>query len=701
MKTKITIKNFRVFDETGVDIQLSPITILTGRNSSGKSSVVKAITLLNSFLQQVAYDMKKGNHIDIANYKIDFTKYPNTLLGGLDKIIHRGSKSSLVVFEYTMHSCMLFKDVKVCLSFGMQENDDIKNGYLVNLELKTLDDNIIYSSNKTDGSHYNMMLIKDSFLNFVRLEDLVHNFCGLVNNYDIFGNVSKEEYKELGTKIIDALHGFDKSMCKDVFQYVRKPYSNKESLIKNVATEIVNWSSQSGSLFYIPLVENLSTSSKEDVKEEILKILKGKTLKEGERYAINRVVDDFVTSSYPTLREFFSSWEEKYLMNVKYYGDQSVILSTLSLPYSCHWQPMEIVSNPIDVVYHKESPSEGKTDKDNRDEAIYNWKNKPLDFMFVYEAMMLLNSYYPQSDNKDFFYNDQFFGYYNHRIYNIFQKYAIKAVEELMLPEWCDTISYVSTSRMEMQRLYVLDSRSDFSAMLNNYLDAKRKYMSNKNARDYEPDSFMNSWISQLGLGNSITVERDKEGYGVYIRLHKNEGDEGVVLADEGYGVTQLASILISIETVILTNGGKQFNQYYGMSMLDKFDDRKFHYAQRTIAVEEPEIHLHPQYQSLLADLFTEAAIKYDIHFIIETHSEYLIRKMQYLIANKSLLRNDLSLNYLYSKEDYISPSEKRVKRIDVLEDGSLSDSFGSGFYDEADNLSMGLLKTQIESHEE
>ena len=53
MKTTLNIKKFRVFDENGVAFELNPITILTGSNSSGKSSVVKAIFLLNSFLAQI------------------------------------------------------------------------------------------------------------------------------------------------------------------------------------------------------------------------------------------------------------------------------------------------------------------------------------------------------------------------------------------------------------------------------------------------------------------------------------------------------------------------------------------------------------------------------------------------------------------------------------------------------------------------
>ena len=53
MKTRFHIKNFRVFDENGVTFDLKPITILTGANSSGKSSMVKAMFLLDGFLGQI------------------------------------------------------------------------------------------------------------------------------------------------------------------------------------------------------------------------------------------------------------------------------------------------------------------------------------------------------------------------------------------------------------------------------------------------------------------------------------------------------------------------------------------------------------------------------------------------------------------------------------------------------------------------
>lgn len=692
MLTEFTIKNFRVFNEDGVSIQLSPITILTGRNSAGKSSVVKAVTLLNSFLQQIKYDKDKGHEIVLANYKIDFTKYPNTLLGGMDKVLHRNSKNSNVTFEYTIHSCMLFSDVIVSLSFGMDTNDEIKNGYLQSLEIRTMDDKIIYRSSKKDGSHYDMNLIKDTFSNFIELEFITHNFCGLEVEYDLQANISKTVYEEQRTKHIDAMRKFDKSMRDDVFKYVRNKYSAKEPIASKLDGEVIDWTEKNGSFFYIPVIDDyLSNLSKDKIKDAVTELTKDID-GEGELFAISRITDNFLQSSFSTIREYFNSLESTFLDDV---SDMSIInISSPSLPRHFQWQPLNITMNPLNMETGWSYPPVNKA------KEFEDWKEQPIDFMYVYEAIMLLNAQYAKSSNSNFYNIDKFFGFFSHNIFGVFQRYASNIVEEVMLPEWCDTISYVSTSRMEMQRLYMLGSHSDFSIMLNNYMEAKRNYLNKANNSDYEPDSFMNKWIKRLGIGHSISIEREKEGVGMYVRLHKNEGDKGVVLADEGYGVTQLAAILIPIETVILSNKGKQANLYYGMSALDGYDATKFHYAQRTVAVEEPEIHLHPQYQSLLADLFAEAAEKYNIHFIVETHSEYLIRKIQFLVAKKSLQSDIISLNYVHSQDDYISPSENLVKRIDINTDGSLSDSFGTGFYDESDNLSMDLLKTQIGNYE-
>lgn len=110
--------------------------------------------------------------------------------------------------------------------------------------------------------------------------------------------------------------------------------------------------------------------------------------------------------------------------------------------------------------------------------------------------------------------------------------------------------------------------------------------------------------------------------------------------------------------------------------------------------IEEPESHLHPYLQSMLADFFVDAAKSRNYmpgQLIIETHSEYLIRKLQYLVAKKTINPDDISLYYIHRK-DKMPPKAKQIQRMQFTKDGSLDHSFGPGFFDEADNLAIELF---------
>jgi hypothetical protein len=156
------------------------------------------------------------------------------------------------------------------------------------------------------------------------------------------------------------------------------------------------------------------------------------------------------------------------------------------------------------------------------------------------------------------------------------------------------------------------------------------------NFKSYKADSFLTHWIGKDGFGicKSISVESVMGGAAIVLKLIKNDGTERY-LTDEGFGLTQLISMLIKIETAIINARGVKYNNFLHQSELDGLDTLKFYYEQQTIAVEEPEIHLHPDYQAKLAEMFM-AASEYNIHFIVETHSEYLIRKSQVIVSNNN-----------------------------------------------------------------
>lgn len=66
-----------------------------------------------------------------------------------------------------------------------------------------------------------------------------------------------------------------------------------------------------------------------------------------------------------------------------------------------------------------------------------------------------------------------------------------------------------------------------------------------------------------------------------------------------------------------------------------------------TILLEEPEIHLHPLAQSVLAELFVEVSKKRKVQFIVETHSEHLFRRMQTLIARQTVTIDQAAMYFV------------------------------------------------------
>lgn len=110
------------------------------------------------------------------------------------------------------------------------------------------------------------------------------------------------------------------------------------------------------------------------------------------------------------------------------------------------------------------------------------------------------------------------------------------------------------------------------------------------------------------------------------------------------------------------------------------------------ILLEEPDNNLHPNYQALLADVFVDAYQQFDTHFIIETHSEYLLRKLQVLVKRGVLHPSDVAIYYF--KEGTNIDAAQRATLLSIDEDGQINGEMGKGFMDEADSLTWELLRT-------
>ncbi|MCL2247591.1 MAG: DUF3696 domain-containing protein, partial [Lentimicrobiaceae bacterium] len=104
-----------------------------------------------------------------------------------------------------------------------------------------------------------------------------------------------------------------------------------------------------------------------------------------------------------------------------------------------------------------------------------------------------------------------------------------------------------------------------------------------------------------------------------------------------------------------------------------------------TIAIQEPEAHLHPKMQSRLADFFIAMSLS-GRQCLIETHSEYMIEQLRYRVitqeeTDKEKLHEKTKL-YFVSKKEGVS----QFKKIEMNSYAKLSE-WPEDFFDESNKL--------------
>lgn len=106
---------------------------------------------------------------------------------------------------------------------------------------------------------------------------------------------------------------------------------------------------------------------------------------------------------------------------------------------------------------------------------------------------------------------------------------------------------------------------------------------------------------------------------------------------------------------------------------------------------EQPELHLHPKLQTKLVDLFIDKKFR-ETQKIIETHSEHIIRKIQVLVAQEKISKDDVAVYYFDKNEEGITA----IKELLMDDNGFFKDPWPGGFFDEASDLAFELIDAQI-----
>jgi predicted ATPase len=137
---------------------------------------------------------------------------------------------------------------------------------------------------------------------------------------------------------------------------------------------------------------------------------------------------------------------------------------------------------------------------------------------------------------------------------------------------------------------------------------------------------FVASWLKDLGVIHSFVVKPVAEGrkeYEVLVKTHAKAPE--VKITDVGFGVSQVLPVLVQA--------------FYCP-------------PNSTVWMEQPEIHLHPQVQAELADVFISAIRAREngnarnVQLIVESHSEHFLNRLQRRIAEGDITPDDVAIYF-------------------------------------------------------
>lgn len=176
----------------------------------------------------------------------------------------------------------------------------------------------------------------------------------------------------------------------------------------------------------------------------------------------------------------------------------------------------------------------------------------------------------------------------------------------------------------------------------------------------------VNKWFTRFQIPYTLKVravgDGEVTGELIAMALFDQRTQVEVAPSDVGFGIGQLLPIIVE---GVIANG-------------------------RTICVEQPEIHLHPRLQASVADLLIESAgiatgdaapnSRKINQWIIETHSEALMMRIQRRIRQGQIKHDDVSVIYVEPGE---GGSGSRALPLRLDERGDFIDEWPNGFFEE------------------
>ncbi len=245
----------------------------------------------------------------------------------------------------------------------------------------------------------------------------------------------------------------------------------------------------------------------------------------------------------------------------------------------------------------------------------------------------------------------------------------------LAVDELAHNIYFLGPLRIPSQREYVWSGsapgevgrsgESAIQAILANIVEREAL----KKAQREKVENLVNcvqQWLQQMNLAKTFTVDKIKgtRQYKAMIQPPKYEYKANV--ADVGIGVSQVLPVIVL--AYFAPEGS-------------------------TIIFEQPELHLHPSAQSKLADFLYQVSRERNIQFIVETHSEYLLTRLQRRIAerNQEIGPKDIKL-YFCKREN----EQSMIEELQLDDSGRIT-NWPKNFFGDALADKEAIMKAYIQ----
>lgn len=175
----------------------------------------------------------------------------------------------------------------------------------------------------------------------------------------------------------------------------------------------------------------------------------------------------------------------------------------------------------------------------------------------------------------------------------------------------------------------------------------------------------LNYWVKKFEFGDTLELHKLSNSIGC-LAFRRNGEETYTNIANSGFGASQILPLIIQ-------------------ALVSEPETL-------TIA-EQPEIHLNPKLQGVLAELFS-LMIEKKQRILVETHSEHLLLRLRTLIAKGKIKKENIAI-YFVEKVG----SESKIRPITIDDNGHIPPTeWPNGFFEDTLNESIDLAIAQSET---